>query len=366
MSRKLSLLIAVISLGLQSCAVSPTSDGMPDTAQFFHLVHDQMATEEDQESGTASEVTTVLAGGWPTGADGDLVIPLGQTVQFAPGTILDCNNIEVYGTLEMLPGDGWLIIGVAGNFVNKGRVLGKKGIGYGGVVTATAPDGTALTYQTGSGSGGDGGGTPGPAQKGRGGKGGFGNGGGGAANIKRHGQPGTAIRGGTGGTGSKGRSRPGRGGRGARDYGANGADGESSLNVPLYICAWTGGGGGGRRGLSGQGIFIRVLGTYDSVGGTIDVSGQDGGSGGDGGRATGRTRCKQTGGGGGGGGGGFGGAIQVHHTGKYKPGIVMTEEGIGERGGRGGDTAGRPSGGLDGKDGRDGKPGTLVVAKVGS
>jgi hypothetical protein len=121
------------------------------------------------------------------------------------------------------------------------------------------------------------------------------------------GTPATATQGGFGAA-STGSCSP-TPGAGAMLYGMRGGDGSSAGCVPYGTqCS---GGGGGSRGLHGQGLYIAVRGHIYGAG-KIDVSGQVGGAGGTGGSCTGfnsGNNVFNTGGGGGSGAGGDGGAI---------------------------------------------------------
>lgn len=243
---------------------------------------------------------------WPFGNDGPLIIDglgvLGPTqVTLAPGTTKDYSSVLIIngGILQASTGDGVIIVGVSGDITltTGGSIRGRNGQNVTGAFSLSDPLSNSLSYSTtqrAGGGGGTGSDAPGP----NGGSQSNGNGGGGGDDIGANvGGNGSASSGGNGATGVNGEP----GGAGAAIYGNNGADGIGNEDG-------AGGGGGGSRGHSGQGIEIYVRGNYLDGDGTgfISVAGQNGGNGGagafhepDGG----------FGGSGGGGGGGDGGKI---------------------------------------------------------
>lgn len=358
-----SLLLVALLVGCRSQMY------VPDDRPFIRPIEQiTPTTEEKGVPGTVSSVRQALMQPptWPSGSQGDLYVPAGTTMAGLLGRPYDFRNVEIHGTLQLEDGDGWLLLGVSGDFVLTGTIVGRDGRAPvlanpttpSAVISESAPDGTQLEYTTGCGRGGSGG----TAAKGTGRDAGggdkcYGNGGGGGADGQG-GEDGRPHRGGNGASAvwGGGGSATGRGGLGGTEFGADGAPGEAAYSHARYNGAYGGGGGGGRRGKAGQGVFIKVLGQFDSLQGTIDVSGQAGGAGGDGGLAKGG-RFPMGGAGGGGGGGGFGGKVVIHCNDASKLGLVNRECGEGGTGGTRGisDRKGQPH--IDGTPGQEGAPG---------
>ena len=328
---------------------------------------------------------------WPVGKDGDLVVTAGPPSQLSVFEIYDFNSItvEAGGTLQILAvpeadlrfpikarlgrisekhatpqpdttpiGPTWCIVGVLGDFSLKGT-LEYYGIPYTpGPHNVMAPDGQSLQKDITLKLGGNGGSnspwTPG-APTPNGGLQAAGNGGGGAA----CGAQGGAACVTAAGNGATSPISPnnlcGTGGAGATVQGGSGSQG-GDVSSTMEIMSYGGGGGGGMAGRSGGLLYLRVNGNFSAIGGTMNLSGQNGGAGGRGGNAI----RGVPGSGGGGGGGGDGGVVIIYHGGAYSPGVYQRTNGSGGQGGIGGHNdpdAFSPAGG----NGQDGDVGTLTI-----
>ena len=271
---------------------------------------------------------------WPTTKPdlGNLIISSSQTVNIAGGQTYIYHSITIQsgGTLTVNPGNNSqpTILGVKTLFINDGTVNANNST-YTGLVSATAPDSTLISYTVSQASGGSGGaGGNGDANTGypnyAGGSGGGqcnGNGGGGGAGShSRYGQ------GGNGGDGcSNGGSAIGRAagyGSGPGGIGNTGYGGDASV-----VTGGQGGGGGGGAGLSGtfstgaaggggargnQGQVLFISSRSIAGAGVFNLNGSSGGNGGNG--ATGAWDGGGGGGTGGGGAGGSGGYLFVKAT----------------------------------------------------
>lgn len=285
---------------------------------------------------------------WPSGADGALVISSGETVFLPAGSVKDYSSIQIdaSGELRIEEGSAWTIIGCAGNCAINGDVYAVSNPSD-GTFTATAPDGTALSYTVTCGAGGVGGDTGGGSV---GGNASQGNGGGGAGYDNGHNATSVA---GNGGDGFQTSGSP-IGGVGGSDHdsnfdGSNGDDANSTLGD-----ADGAGGGGGYRGYNGQGLYMKIGGTCSGTG-TVWVGGigMDGGLGGGGGNAETSTASGYGGGGGGGAGGGQGGkAITKYHV-NTPTWTINIGGGVAANGGSGGTGLGA----VDSNDGFQGDPG---------
>lgn len=290
-------------------------------------------------------------GSWPTGKDGALLID-GTQVDLPAGSVKDYSSISIIngGVLNFLAGGAWNIIGCKGafTFTDGSIITGFDGHHHGGTFTATAPDGTALSYTIpASGSAGNGG---------VGGDGSFsglgllGSGGGGGGGGDSDGNPGTLTGGGKGGDSDSGTTL---GGSGGAVYDDTGSDGE--FNPAVLAAA---GGGGGAQGNNGQGLYFKLAGTVTvDASSYIYVSGDGGGGGGNG-----ADGINYGGGGGGGGNGGSGGKIIIKTKGTTypKPGQVTANRGSGGDGGLGG--LGGLINGEDGSGGSEGTDGTVSLS----
>ncbi len=248
----------------------------------------------------------------------------------------------------------WTIIGCQGNCIVDGTITAKTGEHTGGTFTATAPDSIPLSYTIVQSAGGAGGGFDniGTVNDRFGGSQLLGNGGGGAGSQAGSGPytapSGTAFNGGDGGLPNSGGNA---GGFGAAIYGTTGSIGTS--DSPGVNAINSTGGGGGSRGRHGQGLYLRVAGTFSGVG-IIDVRGQDGGAGGQGGGTFGAGTIAS---GGGGGAGGSGGYLTLYTTAPTYSGNIYTNAGSGGAGGA--RSAGAGGGTGTGSAGTAGTAGTL-------
>ncbi len=281
-----------------------------------------------------------VAGPWPNGSGGALVVPPAGNIDLVQGLVYDFSSITIGagGTVTLIEGaeheNVWTIIGCKGawNIGSGAMFIAHVGDGATEEITAVAPDGTVLEYFPSSYAEGGYGGDSSPGLGNRpGGNPAYGNAGGGGGG------------GGTGGIGHDGEYEVGGNGGGSSPggetsiYGNNGAAG--GVNS---------GGSGGSRGYSGSPTFFKVLGSVTvGISSTFDGNGQIGGDGGLGG---------PTGGGGGGGGaGGFGAAYYSKAPGGV--GLFETINVLGALGGVGG----LPSGlGTSGEDGMTASDGTVT------
>lgn len=334
--------------------------------------------------------SATCAGTWPEGALGDLVVREGTVLEVPAGSILDYSSITVeeHARIELLPGDGWTVIGCRGTFRLDGELLAERGTDCRGVLERTtppradAPTGEHLVFevaQAAGGAGGEGGvGIAFDANGDRfpnterplgGGAPTCGNGGGGGGghhsqfvNFAKPGGDAVETEGGSGGA-----SGPIPGGAGAALFGASGGVGVSGDNFGRWPQSGLGGGGGGggSRGYHGQAIFLQV---HTIVGtGFIRANGQPGGDGGGGGSGTfWQNAYKESsagGGGGGGGAGGSGGAVVLRYQVRGDDTILSHVETLpgpgGHPGGGGGNGGGVASGGLEATAGQPGSQGTF-------
>jgi hypothetical protein len=318
--------------------------------------------------------TTLTERVWPTGEMGDLVIAAGQTVQFPAGSVSDYDSITVQpgGTLEILPGTGWTIFGVTGDFTLKGTLIDRSHEHFGGSWTVNAPDGTLLSATLMQGDGGAGGdylgcGNPHVLDQyaGAGGRPSAspyqGNGGGGGVcSTNGNGGEGTSTSGGNGGSPSNPPGELGPGGSGGSGFSASGQNGGSVSGGNLNIVHLGGGGGGGTRGRHGGLLYLCILGNLDAAGGTIDLSGEAGGAGGNGGSA-----ARGSGAGGGGGGaGGDGGVLVLRYQTGFAPPRYVVAAGTGGPGGQGGADVFYGFRACPGGSGQNGTSGRLDIAEI--
>lgn len=287
-------------------------------------------------------------GAWPYGADGDLTIGNGETVEIAAGSIKDYNDVSIAaGGILRITGNSvnFTIIGVAGDLTLAGTIECKSSTAVGTGATTT-PDNVAITStitQKNGGAGGNGGNATGVGVTANGasggsqsaGNGGLGGGGGAAAYTTK-----------SNGSGIVG---------GAAHYG-------SSPNIQYA----DGGDGhnGGAKGTHGKNLYIRVAGVFNGTGGIIDVGGSAGSNGinGHNGTLTGTFYGAAAGGGGGSGGGagGSGGKIYVRHSGagNYTAPTYTVTGGSAGSGGTKGVHSDNGGGGASGVDGTNGSAGT--------
>lgn len=294
---------------------------------------------------------------WPFGTDGALLIN-GTTVSLPAGSVKDYSSIVIIngGLLEFLPGNAWNIVGCHGNFTldSTSSIQGVVGT-TNGTFTATAPDGTSLSYTTADRKGGYGG-TSGDGFYGAEGAD-LGGGGGGAGASDQSGENphiGPFGQDGTGGQQASGSLPPGLGGA---SYGDNGTDGPAANNGEFdFSDAEGSGAGSGSRGYHGQGIYIKIAGSILDGTGAITVSGQSGGNGGNGGDGNCIEQGASGGGGGGGGAGADGGKIVI----RKKSGTlsnVTADAGTPGGGGSGGAASSVSGGAQDGNAGTNGEAG---------
>ena len=309
--------------------------------------------------------------GWPTGRDGALVIRAGETASVQAGAVLDYASIDIQhgGTLEILQGAAWTLIGVTGDMRLKGTIVVRPGNFGPQTISLVAPDGRQLDHTIDQAPGGAGGGLAACHPIAGGGAPQHGNGGGGGA-AGNAGRDATATAGGMGANGNY--EVNGTGGAGGVLYARDGAAGGDVSQGGDHIRLAAGGGGGGSRGLHSSPLYIRVAGSFDGPGGLIEVSGTAGGAGGRGGAATPSSRAHAHGGGGGGGGaGGSGGTVRISYRGGYAPAQVRLMGGKGGEGGPGGSARSQPANtcswpnwaGVTGAPGSDGRDGRLTTSK---
>ncbi len=309
-----------------------------------------------------------------SGADGDLVILNGQTVQINAGVIKSYNSIDIQtgGTLQIIGAEAWTQIACRNTFILDGQIVGFTSED---ATTYTLPADNWLAglyshtvLQTNGGAGGNaqdatnyGIGYGGAQSGGHGGGGGgqagsscqaSGNGGNGVSNGANGGYEdvdtttcSVGTGGSSGGTGNQG----GHGSPGQRAVGSltslaaciplghggsGGGGGGGASGIYNFKGSWTvfgSGAGGGHRGSHGRHVFI--LAEEGITGsGTIDMDGENGFSGG--GAPSGGTSA---GGGGGGGAGGSAGKVAI----RYPSGKPLTPS-ISTNGGSGGSSS--PSG----------------------
>ena len=355
---------------------------------------------------------------WPNAAT-PCSVGAGQTLAVRVGSTLSCASLTIAdgGTLELVPpeswdggamapdaGMAWTIVGVAGDAVINGAIVGQwVGDGVTTLVVATAPakngadGGEALSFaaaQAAGGGGGPGGFPPGDCFASEGGAPAFGNGGGGGGsgavetyngtalyNICASGYcttsgssfgsgapggPATATTGGTGGKGKNGQVV------GTTQTVGNGGTALAPNAAPLPVTSVSGA-GGGFRGKNGSLLLLVVKGSL-RVTGVINLSGEIGGTGANGGSPTVESGfldngdcVDQAGGpqygyvsggaGGGGGAGGAGGALLVRVGGDAGSlaGHVFVDGGA--AGGGGGSV-------VEGSGGRTGSPGSAGVVDI--
>lgn len=302
------------------------------------------------------------SGEWPFGALGDLTITTGVTTTLAVDAIYDYNNITIQtgGKLRLrykagVDNSGLVVLGVHGNFDLSGTIEMIYAPVIGGTATLgplVAPDGYSLSYSVACGTGGDAGdifGGSGAATGDVGGAGGSGNGTGTGGGADGDGGAGALGIGGT---------ADGFTGAGGVLYGGNGGTGQSRSGSATVIAS--GGGGGGALSWSGGGLYIKCAGTCSGTG-TVNVSGNAGGYGGDGGVANNlkitNPKTAYGGGGGGGGAGAGGGKVVLRHKGSAPGWTYNVAGGAGGAGGLGG-LANSTGIHVDGDPGQSGTAGT--------
>lgn len=297
-----------------------------------------------------------LTGTWPRGSNGPLNVGAGQTVNLVAGGTHDYSSILNLGTINIV-GNGVghvTIIGCAGNFNNQGTI---KGVDNGDwsttqIYSATAPDGTVVSYSPVSnagGAGGENGDADTPAINSA-----FGQGTGGTTVAGAGTSPSNTI------SGGGGNSLYALGGAGVANWGITGNNGQDTPN-PADNCS--GGGGGGTRGLNGQIVYFNVAGNILNAG-TINFSGAAGGGGGGGGNST-ATLDATGAGGGGGGAGGYGGLVKfrVHGSGSASLAAAINVSG-GTFGGPGNGGFGGNVAGEEGQQGGFGVSGAAGVKSI--
>jgi hypothetical protein len=287
-----------------------------------------------------------------SGADGDLVILNGQTVDVAEGSVKQYNSIRIDtgGTLRITGNVGtWTEIACRNNCQIDGTIISRAGYDgqtthTGGTFSKTSSFGFGpLSYTTTQSAGGAGGTSMnGGSGVKVGGAQSTGNGGGGGGFSGNTGQGGVGGDGNSAGENSTGGRTGGSanvtlgngssssfaGGWGRDGGGGGGGAGGSSTT----FASLQGGGGGGYRGHHGKGLLLFVEGRIFGSG-SINVGGRTGfnGSTGD---VSGSTYLS---GGGGGGAGGSGGKAVVRYYAGSLP-TIITSGGAGGAGALGGDT----------------------------
>lgn len=306
-----------------------------------------------------------------TGADGDLTILNGQTVQIPAGSIKHYNSVNIHagGTLEIIQNATLqkTEIGCRGSFTLNGQIIARcSPSGTGGSISGTSSIGAKAFSATVSQAFGGAGSSSYGASGGAGTSNGLGGGGAGSYAYNN----GNAALGGNGGTGGgnggAGQSvgggptpaRPGgtgmatlsNGGNGGIYYnpgggygGAGGGSGGGGSGVAEFydseLKSWStatsqGGGGGGYKGSHGQYLFLFIEGTISGTG-TIHVSGTNGYAGGAAPNA-GWSGSAGGAGGGGGGAGGSGGKVDIWaRAGQSQTFYVSHSAGFGGGGGAG-------------------------------
>lgn len=255
---------------------------------------------------------------WPLGKDGVLKVgsKYGKAkVTLWPGEVKDYSEviIDSDGLLEVIPGNGWVIIGVNGNLKLDGKIVSRRQT-EGGTITAKLPDangnkgkGPQISHALSQQAGGVGGGASWTSYK-HGGASKEGNGGGGGS-TSANGGAATITKAGDGANGDCASSKCPMGGKGATQHGSPGLTGDSSPSI-----GGAAGGGGGFRGYHGGLLYLQVRGDVSGTG-TFDLRGSTGGAGGAGGKAGAAWKGS---GGGGGGAGGSGGRLMIKLTGVLK------------------------------------------------
>lgn len=320
---------------------------------------------------------------WPFGKD-TLVVKNGQTVTLPAGSVSDFSLLQVDagGTLVIGSGIGWTFIGVRGQAIVNGKIVGHGGEHAGGTFATNTPDdngtlvGPAIAATLLQSAGGRGASSGWPCAAGkyyRGGTEAFGNGGGGAGDTMGDGSasrcpfcdnvyqgfngfPALVDAAGRGGADWNSVANT-NGGAGATTYGGAGANG---ITVGAY--AGRSGGGGGFRGRHGSLLYWKMVGSIGGAG-SINLSGETGGSGGSGGlsntisnqNACAPTRFETGGGSGGGGGGGSGGTLLMRYRGTI--GLIVTNAIV--SGGAGGSAGPAIGGNPDGEAGQPGQAGLV-------
>ena len=277
-------------------------------------------SEGDLDCRSNGLLNFTVCSAWPDGLDGDLVVGAGETFEWIPGTTYDYNSINVAagGTIAIAEGSSdWVIVGVSGNVVLNGQIIGRTGAHAGGVFTTALVDNAGgMTV------------TPGisasqPQQQG--------------GNCSGFNSSTTSMAGnGAGGgddasTNAAGPNSTGNCAEGAMaaatSYGEDGADGPDCVVADDEVAGF---GGGGFRGMHGQNLYLQADGAILGSG-SINLSGQPGGAGGDGGDGY------NGGNGGGGGAGGNGGHLFIAARGGVSSGIsIAAQAGAGGLGGSGG------------------------------
>lgn len=271
----------------------------------------------------------IASSGIVTGADGDLVITSGQTVDLAEGSVKQYSSINIAsgGTLRITGTTGaWTEIGCSGDCVINGQIIARAGYDgqvthSGGTFTKTSAFGLgSLSYTITQANGGAGGvgdfSISGGAQSlGRGGGGGGGNGGVGGTNGGAGGVGYSGAAGGAGGglgNGSTGGNASVGGASGVGGAGASGGGGGGRFDFKSATSVYGGGGGGGYKGHHGKGLVLYVEGILSGTG-SVAASGRAGFSGGNSGTGQGTGGAFVSSGGGGGGAGGSGGSVVIRY-----------------------------------------------------
>lgn len=351
--------------------------GQPITKDCGDLGKEAGAVTCDAKS--CNHDTTDCHDVWPHGTEA-LYVADGETKTLPGGTTYDFTYVYVGYNSELIIDNTSptpTVIGVDGIFTNHGRIVGKGVLEsgtslfkdfdeYGGETNTIL-----LSHYVLHGEGGEGGNahnaTAGGTQF-------SGNGGGGAGGVSGTGTKGkvgkgaTAAEGGRGGDGGGGDTSAcgtpgGEAGDGAAGGTVPGGSGKTggSVAAQSWCVGGPGGGGGGARGAHGQAIFFVLQGEAKGTG-VVDVTGDDGGAGGDGGYSMGDTQTcddsgsRSGGGGGGGGAGGTGGAVVIKYARNKPAWTVLSSPGAGGPGGAAG-KATKYQGGADCRFGQPGQQG---------
>lgn len=279
-----------------------------------------------------------------SGADGDLVITNGQTVDIAPGSVKQYNSIDIQagGTLR-ITGSGLTKteIGCRNSFTLNGTIVCKCSLGA--VSSASVSGNTTIGNKAYSFT----------LNQAPGGSGGTG----GNASGSDNGDPPNAVYAGGAGGGAQGNGYGGGGGGGgawgtAFGYAAGGGAGSSSggggggggytswtdkENNSFYASGGPGGAGSSGKGEHGSFLFLYLEDTISGTG-SVNMNGYNATSNGNGGSNGGGSSGNSGGGGGGGGAaGGSGGSVLI-----YKPSAqtftpsISYSAGAGSAGGGGG------------------------------
>ena len=309
-----------------------------------------------------------IGNSWPSGADGNLTVD-GTYHALTAGSTYDYDTIRVIngGQLEIVGSSfAWTIIGAKALFEidasSTFNLATISSIATGATITATAPDGTALSFTTGSQSDGGAGGESGQFVPGGTDPNSYGpGGGGGSLNI---GQDAQSTYGGYGGAGESGAGYV-DGGYGGDVIDHNGGDAPGAYGEGLPDQAWGPGGGAGFRGRHSHSVYIKCGILRFANAPSVIGAAWDGGIGGRGGDAY-TDSDAFSGGGGGGGAGGNGPKIVVRYrSATYSlVGRFTYSEGAGGSGGLAGEPFGLLSSnyGTDGQSGANGTTGVLDIA----